>query len=391
MNKVAIVGFGMADVLGFDPETCWNKMLDPHDYSSEIPQLIDDPYCSVKCGAVIDFKELDKRFDDTFPRKEMRSMTNAQKLMLYTTDRAMKMSGLEPHPDVAVIQSSVSNDTEFLESYYPAIYEQKHTNIRKAVNRIPDIGNHHICSHFGFRGMSTSTFASCATGIVSMDYAMRIADEYEYVVVGGADAGCFGMGVKYFTLLQATADKSMPFDDERCGFMMGDGAATLILMSEEKAKAKGINVIAWLYPAGGASDGSDLTNPDGEGSIRSMTKAMRNVDSVDAVCAHATSTPNGDPVEYIAISNMFGAIPTFAPKSKIGHTLAAAGVIETVYSILAMQNKTLPHIQNLRTCSFDDQDMLVYENTHLASSKPRIINNSFGFGGKCMSQVVELN
>lgn len=391
MKKVAIVGFGMADVLGFDPESCWTKMLDDKDYSSDVPQLIDDEYCSVKRGGVIDFAEFNKLFDESWNRKEMRSMTNAQKLMLYTTDQALKMAGLEPHPDVAVIQSSVSNDTEFMEEYYPSVYYQKHTNIRKAVNRIPDIGNHHICQRFGFRGMSTSTFASCATGIVSIDYAMRIAEDYEYVVVGGADAGCFGMGIKYFTLLQATADKSMPFDDERDGFMMGDGGATLILMTEEKVKERGMTPIAWLYPAGGASDGVDLTNPDGDGSIRSMKKAMRYVDKVDAVCAHATSTPNGDPVEYKAVYDTFGSIPTWAPKSKIGHTLAAAGVIETVYSILAMQHGVLPHIQNLNNCSFDEHKMLVMKNTDLVSDKPRIINNSFGFGGKCMSQVVELN
>ena len=395
MNRVAIVGFGMADVLGFDPETCWAKMLDDNDYSSEVPDLIDDEYCSVKRGAVIDYAELNKRFDDSFNRKELRSMTNAQKLMLYTTDQALKMAGVDPHPDVAVIQSSVSNDTEFLEGYYPAVYYQKNNNIRKAVNRIPDIGNHHICQRFGFRGMSTSTFASCATGIVSIDYAMRIAEDYEYVVVGGADAGCFGMGIKYFTLLQATADKSMPFDDERTGFMMGDGAATLILMTEEKVKARGLKPIAWLYGAGGASDGADLTNPDGAGSVTAMEKAIKNVQldqypSCDAVCAHATSTPNGDPVEYKAIFDVFGQIPTWAPKSKIGHTLAAAGVIETVYSILAMKHEMIPHIQNLKHCSFDEHLMLVTENTKLVSDKPRMINNSFGFGGKCMSQVVEL-
>jgi 3-oxoacyl-[acyl-carrier-protein] synthase II len=387
MNKVAVVGYGMIDSLGNNPEDCFAKMLDDTDYSRVVPALENDPYCDVNRGGVLDPASL--VFDDTFNKKEMRSMTNAQKMMLYATEYAMKMSGLPRHEDVATLMSTVSNDTEFLEEYYPQVYEQKKGNLRKMVNRIPDMGCYHITDRFGFRGLSTATFASCATGIVTLDYGMRLVDEYEYIVAGGADAGCFGMGIKYFTSLQATANKSMPFDDNRQGFMMGDGCGVMILMSEAKVKEYGATVHAWLYPAGHASDGVDLTNPEGSGTRKAMRKAVKDM-KIDAICGHATSTPNGDPVEYAACVELFGDTPIWAPKSKVGHTLAAAGILESIYSILTMKHRTLPHIQNLEKCSFDDKGILVTENQPLPNKTLRTLNNSFGFGGKCMSQVIEV-
>ena len=390
MNKCYVVGYGMIDSLGNNPVDCFAKMLDPMDYSSDHPKLKEENFPLYR-GAIFDPSSviLPERFDP----KMARSLTNAQRMMLHATEQALQMSKLPHHYDVAVLMSSVSNDTEFLEDNYEATRDNKRVNPRQSANRIPDMGCSHITSHYQFMGLSTAVFASCATGLVGIDYAMRLVDEYEYVVVGGADAGCFPMAIKYFNTLGAVANNSMPFDDNRKGFLMGDGCGVMILQSEKNVKKYGSTIHATLYPTGCASDAMDMTSPanDGRGARISMAKAMEHVDKVDYVCAHATSTPVGDPIEYETVVSFVGDTPIWAPKSKIGHTLAAAGILEGIYSILSMKNGIIPHIQNLTNASLDTKDLLVRENQTNSNKCLRTLNNSFGFGGKCVSQVIEVN
>jgi len=122
-----------------------------------------------------------------------------------------------------------------------------------------------------------------------------------------------------------------------------------------------------------------------------LDKALKNIDRVDVVSAHATSTPVGDPVEYRVITERFPNTPIYAPKSKIGHTLAAASILETIYAILSMKNKLIPHCQNMVECSYDTHKVLVRKPTKMIGDVLRTLNNSFGFGGKCASQVIEVN
>ncbi|NBP54966.1 hypothetical protein EBU71_00210 [bacterium] len=390
INKIYVVGYGMIDSLGNNPKDCFDRMLDNNDYSKDIPELIADN-SKVYRGAIFDPNTciIPKEFDN----KMLRSLTNAQKMMLHAVNDALIMSKLPHHYDVATLLSTVSNDTEFLDELYLPTKSNKRVNPRKSANRIPDMGCSHITSHYKFMGLSAATFASCSTGLVTIDYGMRLCDEYEYVIVGGADAGCFPMAIKYFNTLGAVANTSMPFDDSRAGFLMGDGCGVLILQSEKMVKKYGSTVHATLYPCGMASDALDMTSPanDGRGARISMSKAMGHVNDIDFVCAHATSTPIGDPIEYETVVSFVGEKPIWAPKSKIGHTLAAAGILECIYSILSMKEGIVPHIQNLKQASCDTKGILVRENLKTNKKVLRTLNNSFGFGGKCMSQVIEVN
>jgi 3-oxoacyl-[acyl-carrier-protein] synthase II len=305
----------------------------------------------------------------------------------------LNISNLPLKTNVAVIFSTVSNDTEFLEEVFPKILDNKRVNPFKVVNRIPDMVSSHICSHYQFMGTSLSLFASCGTGLLSIDYAMRLCDEYDYVIVGSGDASVFRVAMKYFNVIGAIGNLNCPFDDEREGFVMGEGAGCLILQSLEKVKEYESKVYAKLYPVGSASDAYDLTSPanDGRGAKMSMGKALKYVDRIDAVSAHATSTPIGDPIEYNAIIDKLGSVPIYAPKSKIGHTLAGAGILEAIIAIESMRNGIIPHCQNLINCSFDENNLLVREPKSVSSDIIRTLNNSFGFGGKCASQVIEVN
>ena len=176
---------------------------------------------------------------------------------------------------------------------------------------------------------------------------------------------------------------------------MGDGGACMILQSEEKMKEFGSKSYAKLHKCGMASDAVDMVNPEGTGTRTSMQDALNHagLDKVDYVCTHGTSTVAGDPIEYEAVSEIMPGTKMWAPKSKIGHTLAASGILEGCYAIESMRQGWVPHIQNLKDSSIDVHGTLLREN-EVYSNQLRtrtMLNNSFGFGGKCMSQVIEVN
>lgn len=391
MEPCYVVGYGLIDSLGNNPYTCFTNMLNDVDYSSDLQALIDCGYKITRGNA---FDPSTIVMPGEVPIKLLPHFTNSQKMALHATNYAMHMSGVPLSKNVSVIYSTVSNDVEDGEKLMERVNSGKRNNPRRLVNRIPDMSPSHIASVWGFMGQAVCVQSGCSTGLASIDYGMYLAQENDYVIVGGSDAGCFPLAIKYFGEIGALGNHSMPFDDNRSGFLMGDGAATLIIMREEMVEKYGMKPFAKLYPAGKANDALDMTSPDpdGRGAEISMNMALKYVDSVDAVCAHATSTPVGDPIEYETIVNHVGNTPIWAPKGKIGHTLAAASVIEAVYCIRSMQEGVIPHIQNLKETSLDTRNILVRENTPLVkgSGPLRMLNNSFGFGGKCMSQVIEL-
>ena len=185
MKPVHVVGYGMSDALGISPAECFERMLDDNDYSREIPgmkkQVEEIFHLHIHRGAMHDENRI--IMPEGFDKKMWRSMTNAQKMMSSTTEQAMQMAGIERSPNVATLASTVSNDTEGIDVYFEYIKYMKRGNARRAVNRIPDMGCMHITSYYGFKGLSTATFASCATGMVNIDYAMRLVDEYDLSLI----------------------------------------------------------------------------------------------------------------------------------------------------------------------------------------------------------------
>jgi len=386
--KACVVGYGSIDILGTNSHSSFQKMLDNNDYIKTL-DFMDD--CAINKAYMIDDKDI--VLPDQF---KARQMTRAQLLAMHAANEAIIHSNLPIVSDVATIISATTSEGEFVAGDYEKVLENKKVMPRKIVNKITDMVTYHVANHWGFTGFSTSVTAACATGLVGIDYAMRLVDEYEYVIVGSSDAGCYPLALKCFNLLGAISNDNRPFDDARSGFVMGEGAGVLILQSEQKAKEYNSTVHATLYTPGHASEGVSLTAPaeDGRGALQSLKGALKNANNpvIDAVCSHGTSTPIGDPVEYNAICELIPAATIWAPKSKVGHTIGAAGTLETIYCIESMKNKVVPHIQNLETCSFDTKNRLAKKNIELPSkNKYVMVNNSFGFGGKNMSQVVEVN
>ena len=389
MDNAYVVGYGLIDALGNNPSDCFARMLDDKDYSSELPHMVEENH-KIHRGYVVNEESL------VLPEGwDTKGTTKLQRMAMHATRQALEMANLPPSSNVAVLFSTCSNDTETLEDSFPRLISNKRINPRVVVNRIPDMACAHISSYWQFMGVSTSLFASCATGILTIDYCMRLLDEYDYVVCGAGDAGTFRVALKYFNAIGALGNRSVPFDDTREGFVMGDGAGVLILASDKSVKKYGAKVHATLYPAGLASDAFDQTSPaqDGRGARLALEKATMGKPMFNAVSAHATSTPVGDVIEYDTITSYFGNVDIYAAKSKIGHTLAGAGIIETIYAIESMKQGIIPHVHNSTAMTMDDEHLqcVVRENKQFPKRPVlRTLNNSFGFGGKCASQIIEV-
>ena len=391
VSNAYVVGYGMIDALGSHPSQCFEGLIDHKDYAMKLDFMGDH---KIQYGIPCHH---DTVLPEGFAPKKLKTMTRAQELAIHAVDQALKHSNLPHSSNVAVIISSCSNDVESLDANFQRLKDNKRVNPFTVVNRIPDMIVGHICTQYQFHGASLALQASCATGMYSIDYAMRILDEYDYVIVGGSDAGVFEMALKYFSSIGALGNHNCPFDEEREGFVMGEGAGVLILQSMEKVQEYGSKIHAKLFPVGAATDGFDLTSPatDGRGAKIAMNKAISKLPTkkIDMVSAHATSTPVGDIIEYQTIIDKFGDIPIYAPKSKIGHTLGASGILECIYSIESMKRRIIPRCFNLHKASYDLTNSLVRASVPLSGKIDtlRTMNNSFGFGGKCASQVIEVS
>ena len=297
VNPAYVVGYGMIDALGNNPGDCFLNLINDYNPIQKLDFMGDHKIqYGIPCLH-------DILLPEAFTPKITANMTRAQQMALHATEQALKMANLKHSSNVAVIVSSVSNDVEFLDGNFQKFKENKRVNPFKIVNRIPDMIVGQITSHYKFHGASVALYASCATGMYSIDYAMRLLDEYDYVVVGGADAGVFEMALKYFAGINALGNSNKPFDTNREGFVMGEGAGILILQSKDKVQQYKSTVHAKLYPVGCASDAFDLTSPatNGIGAKLALDKALDGIepDTIDVISAHATSTPIGDEVEYI--------------------------------------------------------------------------------------------
>ncbi|MFM7631585.1 MAG: beta-ketoacyl-ACP synthase II, partial [Alphaproteobacteria bacterium] len=258
----------------------------------------------------------------------------------------------------------------------------------------------------GFRGPNPAVVAACASGSHAIGDAARLIQmgDADIMVAGGAEAAICRIGMAGFAAAKAlstgyndTPEKaSRPWDRGRDGFVMGEGAGILVLEELEHARARGAKIYAELTGYGLSGDAHHITAPaeDGDGAYRCMRMALKRaalpVEAIDYVNAHGTSTPAGDVIEVRAVKKLFGdhayKLAMSSTKSAIGHLLGAAGAVEAVFSILALNNNLMPPTLNL-----DDPDEECDLNfvPHQAQEKvlTHVLSNSFGFGGTNASLV----
>jgi len=270
-----------------------------------------------------------------------------------------------------------------------------------------NLASGHVSIRYGFTGPNHSVVTACSTGAHAIGDAARLImlDDADVMVAGGAEAGICRLGIAGFSAARALSTgfndtperASRPWDKARDGFVMGEGSGIVVLEEYEHAKKRGAKIYAEILGYGMSGDAFHITAPapDGAGGFKSMRHALKsaglNTDQIDYVNAHGTSTPLGDEIELNAVKRLFGndagRISMSSTKSSIGHLLGAAGSVETIFSILAINNGVVPPTLNLEDPSEGcDLDLVPLE------PKERKVNiamsNSFGFGGTNATLIV---
>ncbi len=254
--------------------------------------------------------------------------------------------------------------------------------------------------HFGARAFARTVASACASSVESLDsaYEHLMSGDADIVIAGGAESAIHPITVASFASMQALSRRndepetaSRPWDADRDGFVMGEGAAVLVLETEEHALARGARIYAELAGTGVTADSHHITanDPTGQGAARAVRAALdaagRSPDEVTHINAHATSTPVGDPAEFAALETVFGdrvrEIPASATKSSTGHLLGGTGAIESVFAVKAIQDRIAPPTINL----FEQDPEIGFrasrETQPLGDGPHLAISNSFGFGG----------
>ena len=258
-----------------------------------------------------------------------------------------------------------------------------------------------ISLELGARAGAHTPVSACASGAEGMGYAVQLirSGRADVVVAGGTEAAVHPMPIAGFAAMQALSTRnndpsaaSRPYDVDRDGFVLGEGAAIIVLESEEHARARGARIYAELAGVGMSADAHHITAPEPEGAgaaramLEAVTSAGASLRDVVHINAHATSTPVGDVAEANAIRRAFGdladSIPVSATKSMTGHLLGAAGALEAVFTILALHHRLAPASINLATMDPEIAlDVVHGAHRHLPDGDLLALDNSFGFGG----------
>jgi 3-oxoacyl-[acyl-carrier-protein] synthase II len=401
-RRVVVTGLGALCGIGNTAAEVWEGLMAGRSGMAEI-QAFDLTGHPVRFAAEV------KNFDpyQFVDKKEARKMGRFIHFALAASDEAMKHSGLQVTPEVADnvgvhIGSGIGGFD---------VIEREHTNLMNGGPRrispffipasIVNLAAGHVSIRYGARGPNEATATACTTSAHSIGDAFRIIQrgDADAMIAGGAEGAITPMGVGGFAAMKALSTRnddpthaSRPFDKDRDGFVVGEGAGILILEELEFAKARGANILAEIIGYGMSADAFHMTGmaPEGEGCARSMRHALRvagiSPDKIDYVNAHATSTPLGDALESKAIENVFGeralnhTLLVSSTKSMTGHLLGGAGGLEAVITILAMQKQIAPPTMNLE--NVDPECRLNYVANKAQPAKiDYALSNSFGFGG----------
>jgi 3-oxoacyl-[acyl-carrier-protein] synthase II len=406
-RRIVITGLGAVTPLGLDVETSWTNLLAGKSGAVPITSFDVSQYaCRFGC-TVKDF-EPKKYFKN---EKDARRADRYSQLAMASAKEAVKHAGLDPqHLELDRVGVLVGSGIGGLE----ALGKQDEQLILKGPNRvspfmipmmISNMAAGLISIEFGFAGPNFCVVTACATSNNCIGEAWRLIrdNEADVILAGGSEAACVPLGMSGFAAMRALSTRnddperaSRPFDKDRDGFVLGEGAGVVIVEELEHAKKRGATILAELTGYGLTADAYHMTSPSGVGAVKAMENTLKRAkispDKVDYINAHGTSTPVGDVAETDAIKKVFGAhakaVPVSSTKSMTGHLLGAAGAAELIFCIKAIEQNIIPPTINLDNpdpaCDLDYVPHKAREtNVDIAMS------NSFGFGGHNATLLVQ--
>jgi 3-oxoacyl-[acyl-carrier-protein] synthase II len=415
MRRVVITGMGMVTPLGAGVKTNWDRLIAGQSGIGAITAFeVADLPARVAGMVPRGTGPGDFDVDSAVPPKDQRKNDVFIHYAIAAANEAIANSGWQPPDDEARERTGVMIGSGIGGLQW--IAEGSLTLEQKGPRRISpffipaaliNLASGQVSIQHGFRGPNHAVVTACSTGAHAIGDAARLImwDDADVMVAGGAEAAVCRLGLAGFAAARAlstayneTPDRaSRPYDKGRDGFVMGEGAGVVVLEEFEHAKARGATIYAEVVGYGLSGDAHHITAPpeDGNGGFRAMTAALKRAgltpSDIDYVNAHGTSTPLGDEIELGAVKRLFGnAIETVSmssTKSAIGHLLGAAGAVEAIYSVLAINHDVVPPTLNLE----DPSDSCLGVDLVPKQAKERpvraALSNSFGFGGTNASLV----
>jgi 3-oxoacyl-[acyl-carrier-protein] synthase II len=400
MNRVVVTGIGMVSPLGLDRESTWEGLVEGRSGVDQISSFDTCGYTTTIAAEVKDFEP-----ESLLGRKEARRMDRFVQLAVVAALEAQSHAGLSingnnSHRVSSMVASGIgglitlSNQLGVLQKSGPGRISPFFVPMM-----LPDMASGQVSMVLGAKGPNFSTVSACSSAADSIGVAFQFIrrGDVDAAVTGGAEAAICPIGVAGFNACRALSKRnddpqraSRPFDADRDGFVMGEGAAVLVLESLQHAEERGVTPIAEMVGYGSTADAHHLTQPapEGEGGARAMKMALKdaglNPDDIDYINAHGTSTPLNDEFETMAIKSVFEeeaySTPVSSTKSMTGHLLGASGGIEAAVSVLSIADGVMPPTINLENpdpaC---DLDYVPHTARHCEVRT--VMSNSFGFGG----------
>ena len=410
LKRVVITGLGALTPIGNDVESFWQALLNGKSGAAPIKQFDSSLFKTQFACELKDFN-----IEDHMDRKEARKLDQFAQYALVSATQAVEDSKLldsNPNKDrIGVVWGSGIGGIKTFQDEAQNFFAGDGTpriNPFFIPKMIADIASGHISIKYGFRGPNYVTVSACASATNAIIDAFNLIrlGKSDAIITGGSEAAVNQMGIGGFNALKALSTRndspetaSRPFDVDRDGFVLGEGAGALILEELTHALNRGAKIYAEVAGGGMSGDAYHMTapHPEGIGAINTMLAALEDAEikptDVDYVNVHGTSTPLGDIAEIKAIEAVFGdhsyKLNISSTKSMTGHLLGAAGAIEAIACVLSVQNDVVPPTINHFT---DDPELDPKLNFTFNKAQKRIVNiaisNTFGFGGHNTSVIV---
>ena len=399
-NRVVVTGIGIVSPLGLDRQSTWQNLVAGKSGVAPITSFDAEGYRTTIAAEVKDFDAA-----AFVGRKEARRMDRFVQLGAVAALEAVEHAGLKVTTDnctrVSVMIASGIGGIITLSEQVSVLGSRGPSRISPFLvpMMLPDMASGQVSIMLGAKGPNYSTVSACSSGADSIGQALEVLQEgdADVVLAGGAEAAICPIGVAGFNACQALSTRnddpkgaSRPFDAERDGFVIGEGAAVIVMETLQSAVKRGATPLVEIVGYGSTADANHITQPapEGEGASRAMRIAIRKAglqpDEIGYVNAHGTSTPLNDKYETMAMKGVFDEeaykVPISSTKSMTGHLLGASGALEAAITTLAVSEETIPPTINLKNTD-PDCDLDYTPNTARHGHINAALSNSFGFGG----------